>query len=675
MISKPSASTFVAGDFPAFYNSEGPLFLAFIKAYYQWMELQGNPLGDSQAALSYRDIDNTLNSFITHFQNEYMSNIPQALSANPRLLLKHIVDLYRAKGSDRGYELLFRILFNEDIKVYIPNQYIFKPSDNQWIRKNYIEVTNFPNLGNLVGLQISTSSDPGVTAIVEDFDIISIGNKVVNVLYISNATGAFKYGDFILSKDYPTLTPTNSPTVVGSMVGAAIITGGALFNVGDIVNVTGSGKGGLGRVASVALNNGKVQFNLVDGGQGFSTTPNISITSNTGAGATFSIGSLLNPQPITLNSDTINNFLQNSQLDIPASGFSLNITGIVGIFTNGEVVNTFANGTTLDFTQMSSNGISNGEFLSNTALGLTNMKVIFVDNPNCVRVTASEIVLNSANLIGGINLIGATSGANIHINSVMNKVVYHSNATVVSSNTTVLTINNANGYFMPTATINGQTSLATATLSSIVRLTSWTGFANTGNLDSAINTLLTLYIKYVGKIASLSLEFPGTGYANNPTVSVVEQAVYDLRIPDGNGGYWGGDSNITAIAGNTSGIMSGIYLYDAGFGYYPGEPLIFQKAGSPYVASGTAIVDGNGQQAGYWGNKNSFISDGNYLQDSLYYQQFSYEIIAPRALETYKNFITKIIHPVHLTLYGRFGFEDQQNANSTLLMATGAIIS
>ena len=126
-------SPFIQSHFPAFYKEYGPNFIAFVKAYYEWMEFTGNPLQYARSIYDNTDIDNTADTFVKYFKNKYMLSIPESVVADKRLLTKHILDLYKSKGSLRAYELLFRILFNEDIQVYIPGDDVFKLSDNSYI--------------------------------------------------------------------------------------------------------------------------------------------------------------------------------------------------------------------------------------------------------------------------------------------------------------------------------------------------------------------------------------------------------------------------------------------------------------------------------------------------------------------------------------------------------------
>ena len=101
-------SPFIAQQFPAFYKEEGPNFIAFLRAYYEWMESSQQTLAHARSLLEYSDIDTTEAEFIKYFKNTYLQSLPESIIANKTLLVKHILDLYRAKGTPRAYELLFR---------------------------------------------------------------------------------------------------------------------------------------------------------------------------------------------------------------------------------------------------------------------------------------------------------------------------------------------------------------------------------------------------------------------------------------------------------------------------------------------------------------------------------------------------------------------------------------
>ena len=69
-------SPFIESQFPLFYREEGQVFIDFMKAYYEWMEQSRNPVVEARNLFDYRDIDNTLNAFLSHFQSKYLNGIP-----------------------------------------------------------------------------------------------------------------------------------------------------------------------------------------------------------------------------------------------------------------------------------------------------------------------------------------------------------------------------------------------------------------------------------------------------------------------------------------------------------------------------------------------------------------------------------------------------------------------
>ena len=98
-------STLVENQFPAFYKEEGPKFLAFVKAYYQYLETTGKQQDVQRNLKNYKDIDTTLDDYIKYFRSELMPEIPNDALADKRLLAKRNKDLYTTKGTIDSYKL------------------------------------------------------------------------------------------------------------------------------------------------------------------------------------------------------------------------------------------------------------------------------------------------------------------------------------------------------------------------------------------------------------------------------------------------------------------------------------------------------------------------------------------------------------------------------------------
>jgi hypothetical protein len=122
---------------PEYVREEYPLFLTFLEAYYEFLESkQGSQKNDLTTQLkSLRDIsdvDESIEEFETQFLNSFASLIPVDAQIDKSFLLKNILPLYQAKGSENSFKLIFRMLFGEETDVFYPRDNILRASDGNW---------------------------------------------------------------------------------------------------------------------------------------------------------------------------------------------------------------------------------------------------------------------------------------------------------------------------------------------------------------------------------------------------------------------------------------------------------------------------------------------------------------------------------------------------------------
>ena len=116
-------------------NASGDLlFLEFIKAYYEWSEQTGETDNLIKTSMDFFDSDQVFGSsglaaFHQYFFNSFLPGIPNSVLVNKALLVKHAREFYINKGNENSYKFLFRILFDEDITIYIPNKHLLTASD------------------------------------------------------------------------------------------------------------------------------------------------------------------------------------------------------------------------------------------------------------------------------------------------------------------------------------------------------------------------------------------------------------------------------------------------------------------------------------------------------------------------------------------------------------------
>ena len=264
-------SVLVKEHFPTFYQESGPIFSAFIEAYYEYLEQTDQTIDFSRNLLSYQDLDTTTAQFLEQFKKLYLDQLPGLIKADDRLTIKHIMDYYRSKGSERSIQLLFRILFDEAATVNKPGLDVIKPSTSAFRLPRYIEVYA-PEINNLIaleGLEI-VGATSGAKGFVESISTNIIGGARVHIVQLSNLRGNFLRGE-IIAKSSDGLME-DMPVVTGSLSSVDITLGGQDFIKGDEFEVIAD-VGKQGKVRATAIDNatGLIEYQLSNGGFGFST--------------------------------------------------------------------------------------------------------------------------------------------------------------------------------------------------------------------------------------------------------------------------------------------------------------------------------------------------------------------------------------------------------------------
>lgn len=284
-------SYLVESQFPSFYKTEGPNFIAFLEAYYEWLESDDQAVGRARNLLGYFDVDRSVNEFVSSFKSKYLTNFPYLAETDQRTFVKRATEIYRSKGSQRAIELLFRLLFNEDIAVYYPAVDILRPSDGKWVVPVYIELSEATKTASFIGNRI-TGSLSGAKAVVSRVSKRTLAGKTFDVAYLTNIEGDFKVDEIVT---YDGLID-GSPTIIGSLTSIVIDDNGQDFEVGDVVDVLSdaTGRQASARVAEVGPATGKIDYSIVDGGAGYTLTSNVVVSEKV-----LTYSSLYAPSPFT----------------------------------------------------------------------------------------------------------------------------------------------------------------------------------------------------------------------------------------------------------------------------------------------------------------------------------------------------------------------------------------
>jgi sugar lactone lactonase YvrE len=297
-------SPLIERQFPAFIREEGPRFVAFLKAYYEYLEQQGNAVQASRSLLEYQDIDRTIDSFVEYFRKEFMISIPKNTLADQRLLVKHIRDFYRTKGSEFSYKFLFRALFNQEIEIYYPGDYVLRASDGRWIRETLLRVGRpFSTTPSIFEGRTITGLSSGATAKVQGISQVNVLGLELYELIVENVIGTFQNGETVNDSLGNTATIESQ---FGSIVSVRIIDGGAYHTIGDTLTISSGAASAIGTVSSTSPV-GAATMRISVAGTGYRTDGNtiLTVIGGSGNGLVGRVVSLSNTSSFPLNSDLI----------------------------------------------------------------------------------------------------------------------------------------------------------------------------------------------------------------------------------------------------------------------------------------------------------------------------------------------------------------------------------
>ena len=270
-------SQYIESQFPAIYREEGPVLVQFVKAYYEWMESTGQALWHSRRLPSYRDIDTTLDEFITHFKLKYLPNIQFTTASSKRLFVKNALDFHRSKGSPRSVELFFKLIYGVSANIYYPGDDLFRASDGEWIVPVYLEISPSPRIPSFIG-QTVTGVTSFATGFVESFNRVRVRGKYINVFYLSDVNGVFQAGELLKAGT----VYNDNPKIEGSVSEFDIIAGGAGFAIGERVGtISDNGQFATAIVSDITNIVGAANVILRDGGFGYNSTSEILISDKT----------------------------------------------------------------------------------------------------------------------------------------------------------------------------------------------------------------------------------------------------------------------------------------------------------------------------------------------------------------------------------------------------------
>ena len=266
-LNKSYIYTFISSQIPEHIKDDYEMYELFLKAYYEWMCSTGNPIYAVDNLSSFLDIDKAPEFFYKYLKDEILSEFPDNVLADKRLLLRYAKDFYERKGTEASYDFLFKVLYNDNISITYPSDNILKASDGKWVVDYAIYVKSIQ--GNPFDL-VSTYlyNEDGKTILeTDDVKMIREGKYEIYQITLSPINIEFKVGERLYNEDKSIIVET-----YGVIKNIEIINGGNGYAVGDLVPITdesGNGINAIATISKVNADNKITGFNIISGGHNY----------------------------------------------------------------------------------------------------------------------------------------------------------------------------------------------------------------------------------------------------------------------------------------------------------------------------------------------------------------------------------------------------------------------
>ena len=606
----PIASV-VKRQLPEFIREDYPTFVAFVEAYYEYLQNQGVDLS------KFRDIDQTLESFIDQFKKELAYNLPIVVE-DERFLLSRIKDQYLAKGSEASYKLLFKLLYGKNVELLYPGQQMLVASDGRWNQEiSIFAQVDYGDPDDIVGKLVDIQTAGRILRVLVDKKESLIG-EIDRIVKIGKSFEIESTGVSGAS----TVTVTNNTGIeVGQLV-TAPQNGGGIAGGTKVVSISGN---------VITLSNANT------------ATVNSSLIFSNELYEFFldkRFFGVINPGDLLKFQDTF-------QARIVPATKNLTITQSGKNFRVGQVFELrsgIGTGALMKVTEVEDDGgIKYAEFIK-FGLGYTANFALSILATNDV-VSAGSVNIAGTSTLSELNTYQSAGAGTISASS--------SSATVTGTGSSFGSVGNvAVGDEIWTT---DTTPLLVGVVKSIASTTSLTltGLASEYGAGTAISG------SYSGGYVFRNSRSIGSLYAPGGTQSLTIKPTLNDRTEGFNEqGYV--NSVDYVVAEYVDGTYAGSTLREFSLNFRNAQtnsddPAIIS------VALGALV-----KYPGYFQTNNGFISDSIYVQDSRYYQAFSYVIKLDERLSSYKSAVKTMLHPAGMALFGEFNITNNYDLSLEL---------
>jgi hypothetical protein len=744
-MSNLKTSLLVNYQVPEFVQEEHPNFIAFLEAYYEYLETkqgsQINDLTNKSKDLRYlSDVDASIAEFENSFFNSYADLLPRNVEVDKAFLIKHILPLYLAKGNQKSFQLLFRLLFNEEVEVVQPNQNILRASDGKWLIENAFRISqnvysNYTGNGTKTIFKLAQVASAETIAVYVNgvlkteatdyyvrkesrkliFNSAPANNSQIKVLYnnfdfeiLTNRklTGSSSFatalvervsqktvntvpifelyvniktliGEFITGENatLDIVDPDDKSLIQIEVLGLAslrtinIINGGASYNVGDPVTITGGNPTNPASAVVSEVFSGFInKIQALAGGAGFKIASNVYVIGPGAGSLSLAIGAVdvsgqNTANVFVVNTDRIADY---GSIAINAANYGFNAS-IVTENVNSKIIDA------LSFENVTSIGaITNVTILFANA-SFASVPTLEADSAPFQANGTTHFVLSTHSL-GRIEINNGGSGY-----SIGDELLFAQNipmtfgiggaaaVTNVSSTGAITKVELQPSRIRGTANTFGTTNVTVIGTNTVfeddlrvgdrIMINNESRYINSISSNTSLNVNVNFNYattnKKIGKYGDYPIGGQNYDARKLPTITISSTAGSNANLTVS--ALMGDGENLLAQSDQNPGAILKIRITDAGEGYEFAPQVDLTAYGDGTATANTEIEPSYVTFSGRWTTSDSIISSSErVIQGREYYVDYSYLLSSSVEFSKFKEVFKNLIHPAGFVDYAEY---------------------
>lgn len=241
---KNPISPIILNKTPEFLKTEYRQFYKFLCDYFQFLENERNPLEILESFYEKTDLFND-SGFFEMGIAELGFDIERSLSIPKTHLIVHLRDFYLNRGNVRSFKILFKLLFNENVEIDYPRKRLFLLSRATFSDRKFVYLTtNSFGTKQYFSVLQSSANDLSLSGLlsratcnVEQISIEHSNNRSYIKVEIDDPTKAFTEKEAVRLTNH--FTGVSIVETIVPLIGVDVVSRGRGYRPGDPITISG----------------------------------------------------------------------------------------------------------------------------------------------------------------------------------------------------------------------------------------------------------------------------------------------------------------------------------------------------------------------------------------------------------------------------------------------------